>query len=144
MSYKPPQKTTEVSLLKLSASGAIATGDYLDFTSDVAGITGQTIVGGNTLSLPAGHYLIEASLGLDRTSYSDVLTYRFEINGILEGTTGAMDSTDTTNASFTIDQAGCATSQDDFWSLKVKIVNCTASAWTSQSSYSYLIITRVY
>ena len=144
MSYKPLQKTTEVSLLKLGAAGTIAAGDYLDLTSDVAGITGQSLSGGNTLNLPAGHYLIEVSCGLDRTVYSDYLTYRCEVNGVLEGTLGAMDSTDSGNYSFTVDQAGCATSQEGFWSLKIKIINCTASAWTSQSDYSYLIITRVY
>ena len=144
MSYKPPQKNTEVSLLKLGASGTIATGDYLDLTSDVAGIAGQTISGGNTLNLPAGHYLIEVSLGLDRTAYSDYLTYRCEVNGALEGTLGAMDSTDSANYSFTIDQAGCATSQDSAWTLKIKVVTCTANAWTAQSDHSYLIITRVY
>jgi hypothetical protein len=144
MSYKPPQKATEVSLLKLGASGIIAAGDYLDLTSDVAGITGQTLSGGNTLNLPAGHYLIEVSCGLDRTVYSDFLTYRCEVNGVLEGTLGAMDSTDSGNYSFTVDQAGCATSQDDSWSLKIKVVSCTANAWTAQDAYSYLIITRVY
>lgn len=144
MSYKPPQKNTQVSLLKIGASGTIALGDYLDLTSDVAGITGQALTGGNTLSLPAGHYLIEASLGLDRSAYTDVLTYRCEVNGSLEGTTGAMDSTDSTHNSFSVDQAGCVTSQDDTWSLKVKVITCTTNAWTAQNAYSYLIITRVY
>ena len=144
MTYKPPQKRTEVSLLKLDASGTIATGDYLNLTSDIAGITGQTITGGNTLNLPAGHYLIEASLGLNRTAYSNTLTYKCEVDGILKGTTGAMDSTDSNNPSFTIDQAGCATSQDDSWSLKIKVISCTTSAWTAQSDYSYLLITRAY
>lgn len=144
MSYKPLQKTTEVSLLKLNASATIATGDYLNLTSDVAGIAGQTISGGNTLNLPAGHYLVEVSCGLDRTAYSDFLTYRCEVNGALEGTLGAMDSTGSGNYSFTVDQAGCATSQDATWTLKIKVVSCTASAWTAQSDYSYLLITRVY
>ena len=143
MTYQPKQKNIEVSMLKLSTSGTIAANDYFDLTSDVAGITGQSISGGNSLSLPAGHYLIEAGPGLDRTAYTNFLEYRCEVNGTLEGTTGAMDS-DSANISFCVDQAGLATSQTSTWTLKVKVTGCTASAWTSQVDYSYLLVTRVY
>ena len=144
MTYKPHQKNVEVSLLKLGASGTIATGDYFTITSEVAGITGQSISGGNALSLPPGHYLIEAGAGLDRTAHANHLTYRCEVGGTLEGTTGAMDSSDASYLSFNVDQAGCATSQDATWTLKIKVMSCTASAWTAQSDYSYLLITRAY
>ena len=144
MTYQPKQTNTEISVLKLSAAGTIAVNDYFDLTAVVSGITGQSISGGNALSLPAGHYLIEASAGLDRSSYSDYLTYQCEVGGTLTGTTGAMDSEDASNLSFCVDQALAATSQTETWTLKVKVTSCTAAAWTSQTDYSYLLITRAY
>ena len=142
MTYQPNQTTTQVSLLKLSWTSNLAQDDYLTLNSSVAGISGQS-VSGSTITLPAGHYLFEAGVGADRTDYADRLEYRFEVDGSLVGTTGAMDCLSTSFTSFNVDQAGATHSALASFNLKVKAVVCTANVWTAQSDYSYLLITRV-
>jgi hypothetical protein len=140
MTYQPNFQGAEISLLKLSHASTLTTNDYLTLNSSVAGITNESI-SGDTITLPEGHYLINVSLGLDRTLYSNNCEYRIEVDGILTGSTGFMDTT-TAPRSMNVDQAIATFYLSSAGDIKIKITNATAAAWTTQLNYSYLYIIR--
>lgn len=140
MTYQPNFSSVEASQLTLSATGNLAANDYFTLTADHTGITGQSI-SGSSLTLPQGAYLVTASLGLDRTVFSDFLRYQIEVDGSLVGSVGRMDSSGDGYA-MNVDQAVASFELTANTNVKIKVTACTASAWTTQSTYSYLTVIR--
>lgn len=145
MTYQP-QTVLEASLHKLTHTGNLATNDYFTVTSDVSGITGESI-SGVSVTLPPGCYAVYASIGCDRAGgFSDKLFYQIELDGSLIGSTGAADCFDANPepdiAYLCVDQAVAAFEVQKSVTLKVKCTECTASTWTQNTDYSYLLIKR--
>lgn len=145
MTYQP-QNTLEASLHKLTHTGNLATNDYFTVTSDVSGITGESI-SGVSVTLPPGCYAIYASIGCDRAGgFDDLLFYQIELDGSLIGSKGAADCFDAgTNPDtvyLCVDQAVATFEVQKSVTLKIKCTSCTASTWTQNTDYSYLLIQR--
>lgn len=145
MTYQP-QSILEASLHKMTHTGNLATNDYFTITSDVSGITGESI-SGVSITLPYGCYAVYASIGCDRAGgFSDSLFYQWELDGTLIGCIGAADCHDalsTPNLDYLeVDQAVATFEVSKTVTLKVKCTSCTASTWTSNTDYTYVLIQR--
>ena len=141
MTYQP-QNTLEASLHKLTHTGNLATNDYFTVTSDVSGITGESI-SGVTVTLPSGCYAVYASIGCDRAGgFSDLLFYQIELDGTLIGSKGAADCSNGSTVFLCVDQAVATFEVQKSVSLKIKCTSCTSSTWTQNTDYSYLLIQR--
>lgn len=139
MTYQPNFSNVEASQLTLSATGNLATNDYFTLTADHTGITGQSI-SADTLTLPKGAYLVNASVGLDRTSFNNIFEYQIEVNGSLVGSVGRVDNG--LHGDMNVDQAVASFELTASTDIKIKVTDCTSSAWTTQSAYSYLTVIR--
>jgi hypothetical protein len=141
MTYQPPQ-TVSVALLKITWSSNLATNDYVSFTSEVNNISGLSI-STTDISLPAGCYSVEASFGADRTNgFSDELFFQIEVGGVLAGNIGAADCSSASNTFVNVDQAVTTFELRSADTLKIQCTSCTASAWTANADYSYVLIRR--
>jgi len=141
MTYQPKQSVS-VALLKITWSSNLATNDYVSFTSVVNNISGLSI-STTDISLPVGCYSVEASFGADRTNgFTDDLFYRLELGGSLVGNIGAADCSNASNNFMNVDQAVTTFELRTSDTLKIKCTSCTASAWTANTDYSYVLIRR--
>ena len=140
MSY-PGFPSVEIGYFNFTFTGNIATNDYININAVDNDITGSSITGSNTLNLPAGDYLIKAYVGASRTSASDTFTFRIESDGTLVGATGAQITMATTREQPS-DHAYAQISKTASNTIKIKVVACTATAWTVDQDFSYLLIIR--
>ena len=131
--------SVELADLEISYSGNFATKDYMNFSVRNNNITGLS-VSGDTISFPAGSFLVKAMIGADRTLASDDFTYQLELDGSLVGNLG---QTETSSSQKTgVDHVAFAFDLESTGSLKLKIVSATASSWTVNSAYCYVLIIR--
>ena len=136
--------SVELGLFKFAFTGNLSTNDYLNITSEDNNITGSSITGSNTLNLPAGAYLLKCFVGADRTNSSDVLEFQIESDGTLVDVIGSHLSTNVVNSKYetTSDHAYAQILKTTSHNIKVKVTNCTSSAWTVNSNFSYFLIIR--
>lgn len=140
MSY-PGSPSVEIGYFDFTFSGNIATNDYININAVDNDITGSSITGSNTLNLPEGDYLIKAYVGATRTSASDTFTFQVESDGSLVGAIGSQISMGT-NREQPSDHAYAQISKTASNSIKIKVVSCTATAWTVDQDFSYLLVIR--
>lgn len=138
MSYMGNSKI-ELGLFNFTHSGNLAANDYLTLNTLENNISSSSVTS-QTLNLPPGSYLIQTCVAADRTTISDFMSWQIEKDGTLLGSTGTMD--DNTNARQGVDIAVCEFFDSTSSSIKIKITTCTASAWTANQSYGYLLIIR--
>ena len=84
--------------------------------------------------------MIQSCVGADRTLISDEMSWRIEKDGTLTGSTGSMD--DSTNARQGVDIAVCEYDDSTTSAVKIKITVCTATSWTINQNYGYLLVIR--
>ena len=142
MTYQPPGQCS-IALLKIDWTSTLASNDYFSFSIDVNNINNLS-VSTTSISLPPGCYSVEASFGGNRTNgFVDDLFYQQELEGVLIGNIGAADCSNSSNEYMNVDQAVSSFEIRKTSTLKLKCTNCTSSAWTSSSDYSYLLIRQV-
>lgn len=133
--------SVEIGYFNFTFTGNIAANDYININAVDNDITGSSITSSNTLNLPSGDYLIKAYVGATRTLATDVFTFRVESDGTLVGATGAQITMATTREQ-TSDHAYAQISKTASNTVKIKVVSCTATSWTIDQDYGYLLVIR--
>ena len=133
--------SVEIGYFDFTFTGNISTNDYININAVDNDISGSSITGSNTLNLPAGDYLIKAYVGASRTNPSDTFTFQIESDSSLVGAIGAQITMATTREQPS-DHAYAQISKTSSNSIKIKVISCTATSWTVDQDYGYLLIIR--
>lgn len=133
--------TVEIGYFSFNFTGNIATNDYINISAVKNDISSSSITGSNTLNLPEGDYLIKAYVGASRTNPSDTFNFQIESDSSLIGAIGGQITMSTTREQPS-DHAYAQISKTTSSTIKIKVISCTASAWTVDTDYGYLLVIR--
>lgn len=92
MTYKLFRSSTVgLSFIRPQFTGSPVASDYFTLSIGTVNQNGVTSTNATTLSLPAGSYHLKASIGGDKSSQNDTMSYQWEIDGTLLGNEGSWD-----------------------------------------------------
>ena len=124
-----------------SHSGSPAAGDYLTLTVGATNDLGITGSGSETLTFPPGTYALKASIGGNKTTASDNITYQWEIGGTLSGNLGGWDSS--TNRKMSCECAEFVFTSSTSSTLKLKCVSVSGASNTLVANASCVTVRGV-
>lgn len=124
-----------------SFTGTPVAGDYFDLTVGSINNVGLTQINATTISLPSGVYHIRAAVGGDRAAVTDVLSFQFEIGGVLSGNIGGWDSS--TSRQMTAEYCECVFELSATTNIKLKCDSSSGSL-TIDPDFSGCFIKRAH
>jgi hypothetical protein len=145
MSYNLEQttgltKTAQIGHYSASFSGNTSLGSLMTFTTLFSNISSSS-VSGSSLTLPPGHYLLKASLGINNSnSIANYANYAWEIDGSTVGQEGS--STQDNKVGIDPCHALLTVKSGDTATVKIKITS-KGGTTSINSDFSSIFVTKV-